>query len=368
MLSKYLSNTHLVNRNSTDYKPHFFRINAKSDKNLLLELFQRSPQIQVFDQIQGQLKELIKLLHPAEKLNDGDYQNLISKHLNGCDITEYGVWVYYPWSNRLVHILDEKEFIEVRTNRNCYKITPEEKDVLATKKIGVVGLSVGQSVAVTLAMERCCGEIRLADFDILELTNLNRIRIGVHNLGLNKAYSVAREISEIDPFLKVSCFSDGLTAENIDDYFNSTGKLDVVIDECDSLNIKVLIRQFSKKNGIPVIMETSDRGMIDIERFDLDQNRPILHGLIEDNMDPFTIDRLSPEERMKLIFKIVDYQSISESLKYSLNQIGKTITTWPQLASSVTMGGGIVTDICRRIFLNKHDKSGRYYIDIEKLI
>ena len=46
-------------------------------------------------------------------------------------------------------------------------------------------------------MERICGEIRLADFDILELTNLNRIRTGVHNLGLSKTYSVAREISEI---------------------------------------------------------------------------------------------------------------------------------------------------------------------------
>lgn len=39
---------------------------------------------------------------------------------------EYGVWVYYPWSTRLVHLLDEAEFIELRTNRNKYKLTPEE--------------------------------------------------------------------------------------------------------------------------------------------------------------------------------------------------------------------------------------------------
>jgi tRNA A37 threonylcarbamoyladenosine dehydratase len=52
------------------------------------------------------------------------------------------------------------------------------------KRIGVVGLSVGQSVALTLALERSFGELRLADFDRLDLSNLNRIRAGVHDLNL----------------------------------------------------------------------------------------------------------------------------------------------------------------------------------------
>lgn len=67
-------------------------------------------------------------------------------------------------------------------------------------------------------MERICGELRLADFDLLELTNLNRIRTGVHNLGLAKVYSVAREIAEIDPFLKVVCFPQGLSEDNLDEF------------------------------------------------------------------------------------------------------------------------------------------------------
>ena len=48
---------------------------------------------------------------------------------------EYGVWVYYPWAQKLVHILDEEEFAIVRTNRNKYKITEQEQQTLATKKI-----------------------------------------------------------------------------------------------------------------------------------------------------------------------------------------------------------------------------------------
>ncbi len=208
----------------------------------------------LFDELKDQLKELIKSRNPKIKINAEEYPQLIERHLNGCALEEYGVWVYYPWSARMVHILDEEEFIELRTAANRNKITTKERDLLATKRVGVIGLSVGQSVSVTLAMERGCGELRLADFDTLELNNLNRIRTGVHNLGLYKAYSVAREIAEIDPFFKVVCYIDGITDDNIHDFFTKDGKLDAVIDECDGINIKILCRKKAKELQVPVLM------------------------------------------------------------------------------------------------------------------
>ena len=45
----------------------------------------------------------------------------------------------------------------MRTNRNKYKITPEEEALLSKKKIGIIGLSVGKAIATTIAMERVCG-------------------------------------------------------------------------------------------------------------------------------------------------------------------------------------------------------------------
>jgi len=65
--------------------------------------------------------------------------------------------------NEVVHLLEESEFAELRTNRNRYKITPDEQATLARKRIGVVGLSVGQSAALILALERSFSEMRLAD-------------------------------------------------------------------------------------------------------------------------------------------------------------------------------------------------------------
>lgn len=186
-------------------------------------------------------------MDPSIKLSFVGSKDLIEKHLNGVKIEDYGVWVYYPWSNRLVHLLDEEEYIEVRTNRNHYKITREEKSILARKKVGVIGLSVGQSVALTMAMERSFEEIKIADFDILELTNLNRIRAGVHNLGYKKAHLVAREIAEIDPYVKITCFSDGITDSNMDAFIHEGGKLDAIIEECDDLKVKINIRLAAKK-------------------------------------------------------------------------------------------------------------------------
>ncbi|MCD6012545.1 MAG: hypothetical protein K0Q79_2407 [Flavipsychrobacter sp.] len=351
------------------YKPEFFRLNNSTDRDQFNKLLELS-NIFLFDEIRDQLKELIKSRNPKIKLKQEDYPPLIEKHLNSCPITDYGVWVYYPWSARLVHMLDEQEFIELRTAANRNKITIKERDILATKKVGVIGLSVGQSVSVTLAMERGCGELRLADFDTLELNNLNRIRTGVHNLGLFKAYSVAREIAEIDPFFKVICYTDGITDDNINDFFTKDGNLDVVIDECDGIHVKIQCRKKAKELQIPVLMEASDKGTLDVERYDLEPDRPILHGWLDHlKLDmEFLRGLKTAEEKLPYMLPMLGLETLSTRLKASIVEIENTLTTWPQLASAVTLGGAITADTCRRLFLDQFTASGRYFIDLDRLV
>jgi molybdopterin/thiamine biosynthesis adenylyltransferase len=348
------------------YKPVFLRITDPLEKLALDQLIEN--QVSFFhDEIYSQLQELVKMKNPAVRLKPEEYPELIQKHLAGRDIHAYGVWVYYPWSRRLVHMLDEEEFIKVRSNRNQYKITLKEQEILNTKRIGIIGLSVGQSIALTLAMERGFGELRLTDFDTLELSNLNRIRSGVHNLGLPKVVITAREIAEIDPFLHVSCFFNGLSEENMDSFFSDNGKLDLVVDECDGLDIKILARFKARELQIPVIMDTSDRGMLDVERFDLEPNRPLLHGTIE-NVDPKNIKNLSTEDKIPVMLQMLGVENISLRAKASMIEVEQTINTWPQLASSVALGGAVGADVSRRILLDQYHDSGRYYIDLEELI
>lgn len=355
------------NKVNTIVAPCFYRLYNKEDKEAFLALL-LLPGIIVSDYILDQLKELIKHETPNRKFTNEELETNAHKHLGDVNMDEYGVWVHYPWSNRLVHILDEKEFIDLRTSRNQHKITTAERDLLAKKKIGVIGLSVGQSVSVTLAMERICGELRLADFDILELTNLNRIRSGIYNLGIKKVVTVAREIAEIDPFLKVICFGDGLTEENMDAFFLEGGKLDVLIDECDGLDIKILCRYKAKSLKIPVVMDASDRGTLDVERFDLEPDRSILHGLI-DHLDHTKLKHLETnEEKIPYILPMLGTETISNRMKASMVEIEQTITTWPQLASAVVLGGALAADVCRRIILDQYHESGRYFVDLEQLV
>jgi tRNA A37 threonylcarbamoyladenosine dehydratase len=353
---------------SNIYAPVFYRLSNNTDKKKLNELLQTTPNITVFDELLGQLEELVKLRNPKTKFSKNELTDTIKKHVGKTPFEEYGVWVYYTWANRLVHLLDEQEFVDVRTSRNQNKITKDERDILAKKKIGVIGLSVGQSVSVTLAMERICGELRLADFDVLELTNLNRIRTGVHNLGVLKVYSVAREIAEIDPFIKVVCYPEGLTESNMDDFFIRGGKLDLLIEESDGFDIKILSRYKARELQIPVLMEASDRCMVDVERFDLEPNRDILHGLVNHLNVDILKSLKTNEDKIPYMLDVLGLETSSVRLKASMLEIEQTINSWPQLASAVTMGGGITADIGRRMLLNQFTQSGRYYIDIEELV
>ncbi|MGZ4036802.1 MAG: ThiF family adenylyltransferase, partial [Bacteroidia bacterium] len=231
------------------FKPLFYRLTNKADRERLGQLLDSGEGIMVFDEILSQTEEYVKSVNPTVVFKKPELTEAAIKYIGNTPREEFGVWVYYPWSKRLVHILDEKEFVEVRTNRNQYKITPAEKKLLATKKIGIIGLSVGQSIALTIAMERSCGELRIADFDILELSNLNRIRAGLHSMGMSKTVVVAREIAEIDPFFKVTCFHDGATEQNLDEFITANGRLDILVDECDGLVVKILSRQKAKQYG-----------------------------------------------------------------------------------------------------------------------
>ena len=351
----------------SEYRPMLFRLNREEDRVQCSQLLEGKPHVQVYDQLQSQLRELIISRTPHHKYSWADLEQEIRVWLGDTPAAYYGVWVYYPWSERLIHLLDEREFVELRTNRNLYKITAAEYDILARKKLGIIGLSVGQSLALTVALERSFGEIRLADFDRLELSNLNRIRSGLHNLGISKTVVAAREIAEIDPFLHVICFCQGIDEENLDRFLLEGGRLDVLVDECDSLDMKILARYRARTLGIPVVMETSDRGLLDVERFDSERNRPLLHGLIPD-LNPSTLKDLSDEDKVPYIFSLLGVQTLSTRAKASMLEVGQSIVTWPQLASSVVLGGAVGADVCRRIVLGHFYESGRYYIDLEELI
>lgn len=354
------------NLSEIEYK--IFSLKEEKDVLILEQLISENTDIQHHDEILSQCKELVKIDNPTKKFAEKELEEVALAYLKEQGGAYFGNYVYYPWSKKLIRILPEEAFFKLRTSRNKHKITEQEQQTLRNKTVGVIGLSVGQSVAITMCIERTFGTIRIADFDTLELSNLNRIRKGVDYLGVSKTTMVAREIAEIDPYLNVEIFKEGITPENLNTFLGEgEHQLDLLVEECDAFPIKVKARKAARAKGIPVIMDTSDKGMLDIERFDLEANRPLFHGLVEEKALN-NLAALNEMQRTAILFKVVGGESLSNRLKASLIEMNQTLTSWPQLASSVALGGAITTDAVRRILLGKPVKSGRIYIDLETLI
>jgi molybdopterin/thiamine biosynthesis adenylyltransferase len=168
-------------------------------------------------------------------------------------------WAYYPWRRAAVAVLGPRGFRAVRLDRNRNVVTAEEQSRLGELRIGVAGLSAGHVIAHTLAAQGLCGVLRLADFDHLDLSNLNRVPATVFDIGLNKAEVAARRIAELDPYLPVEVMDTGLTLDTVDEFLDG---LNIVVEECDSLDMKAIVRERARARGIPVLMATSDRARL----------------------------------------------------------------------------------------------------------
>ncbi|GGG21600.1 hypothetical protein GCM10007304_39260 [Rhodococcoides trifolii] len=313
-----------------------------------LDLLREDPSVDFVDRSADQLRAL-KEVTPAAPDDE---------------LSEQVRWIHYPWRRTVVAVLGPKGFRRLRFDRNRNKISTNEQKVLSQLKIGVVGLSVGHAIAHTLALDGICGELRLTDFDEMELSNLNRIPVTVLDLGVNKTVVAARRIAELDPYLNVTVDQRGLDAANAVEFM--TG-LDLVVEECDSIDVKFLVRETARALGIPVIMETSDRGLIDVERFDREPDRPLFHGLIGD-VDSSALVGLSNRDKVPYVMAILGAEGLSARLAASMVEVERTVSTWPQLGSEVALGGASVAAAVRRFGLGLPLPSGRLHIDLDDLL
>ena len=332
---------------ATGWRPVVLDESRRTDRHILATL-RADPAVEMVDVAQRQLGELAQLLPTPDSA-------LLDEPLRD---------VYFPWRRAVVRMLGPHAYDVVRLDRNRNRITTGEQDRLRRQRVGVVGLSAGHAAAATIALEGLCGELRLADFDEVELTNLNRLPASVLDIGANKAVVAARRVAEIDPYLPVQIVPEGLTYDNVAEFVEG---LDVLVEECDEIDMKLLVREEARRQRVPVVMETSDRGLLDVERFDQEPDRPVLHGLLDD-MSAATMARLSPLDKVPYVLRLVDPGQASARGVASLAEIGRSLSTWPQLGGDVTLGGATIAATVRQIGLGEPVPSGRTRIDLESIV
>lgn len=347
----------------TGYTPVVFDLSKSADKLSLKKLLSKKIGVEVVDEFYEQEKELFLARHPQRLLSGYDDKDF----WNGQDASA-GVWVYFPWKKIIVHCLASSEYNELRLARNLNLIEADEMKKYKTLKIGIAGLNVGNPGAVCLVLSGVGNLFKLADIDALSVSNLNRFRAGLCDLGVNKAVLSARQIAEINPFVKFKVYEDGINEKNLQNFLLKP-KLDVILEETDNLKLKVRIREEARKNKIPVIMVTGsgENVIIDIERFDIDDNPPILNGYLSGEVqEKIKTGVKTVEEKIILARDFMGSEYLHPRLVSSFAQVGKTLAGIPQLAESSFLRGAALCYFVRRVVDNKIS-SGRFHLRLSDI-
>ncbi len=350
-------------------RPLLFDLSKSKDQKRVGSLLSKGKIFRIIDEYKTQSREHFALSNPG-LFHARNFEKKFENHLSALGeegpITWRGRWVYYPWNGTLVHILEEKEYTEVRTARNRYLISDTEQKKFYATCVSIAGLSVGYSILLAIVLEGGCRRIKLADGDNLDLSNMNRIPVGVENIGLHKTHLAARQIYAINPYAKIELFSKGINKNNLNKFVSGA---DIIIDEIDDFGIKFLLRQEAKRNRIPLLsaIDNEESGLVDIERYDTNPKTAPFNG----RLGSIAYDELAKLDKAgvgKMIARLVGIEHSTKKMHLSLREIGKSIISWPQLGGTALLNGAMMAYCVRKIASGDLLVEGRALLSLDEVL
>lgn len=118
--------------------------------------------------------------------------------------------------------------------------TPGVHERIKCATVGIAGAGgLGSAVAIALARVGV-GTLILADFDVVEPSNLNRQQFFVDQIGHPKVEALAANLARINPYVKVEIHNKRVTPENIAELF---GAVDVMVEAFDRADQKAMLAE-----------------------------------------------------------------------------------------------------------------------------
>lgn len=116
--------------------------------------------------------------------------------------------------------------------------TPGVHTLLKQAVVGIAGVGgLGSSVAVALARVGV-GRLVIADFDVVEPSNLNRQQYFTDQIGRYKVDALAENLQRINPYVTVQAHCVLLTPENIPQLFTGCS---IVVEAFDRADMKAML-------------------------------------------------------------------------------------------------------------------------------
>lgn len=358
-------------RDEETWRPIVIRMNGEAAEARLNELLETQTVRHVVDSYDEQYAEL--LVSREAGLYQSSYEDKVAvleakltEHHAESHAWQKGSWVYYPWSETLLHVLPKAQFNELRTTRNRNLITDAEQKILENFNVACAGMSVGSNIALAIGLSGMSRRLKIADGAVVSGSNLNRMVVNVDAIGQSKSLVIARKLYEMNPYAEVDRCAENLSSTHLEAFFAQPWQTQAVVDEIDDLAMKVQLRIEARKRRVPVVMATDlgDGVMLDVERYDLDPNLPLFHGIVDEIETKFTKD-IDKREFLKYATAIVGPKNASVRVHESLMQIGRELAVQPQLGGTAVMAGSVVAYALRKIALGEELKSGRTMISLD---
>ena len=127
---------------------------------------------------------------------------------------------------------------EVLRSMIASRNSPELNLALSKAVIGVAGLGgLGSNIALSLARVGV-KKLVLADFDVVEPSNLNRQQYFVRHIGMKKTQALKELINDVNPFVEVETHDIFLDEKNVASVF---GECEILCEAFDNVAGKAMI-------------------------------------------------------------------------------------------------------------------------------
>lgn len=138
-------------------------------------------------------------------------------------------------------------------SRNIGWLTQEEQQQLRHKRVAIAGLGGVGGIHLLTLCRLGIGKFHLADFDTFDLVNFNRqAGAAMSTLGLSKLEVMIKQARDINPEIEIKKYSDGVTAQNVDDFLKD---VHIFIDGLDFFAFQARQQVFATcaELGIPAV-------------------------------------------------------------------------------------------------------------------
>ncbi len=153
-------------------------------------------------------------------------------------------------------------YLEKIYDRTEIVLGKEKLEILKKSHVVICGIGGVGSYTLEALTRIGVGHITVVDKDTVDVTNINRQIIAtVDNVGNSKVEVAKKRVSLINPSIKVDTVKEFIDENNIPTYI--TKDVDYVVDAIDSVESKIALIKYCKKENIKIISSMGTANKLD---------------------------------------------------------------------------------------------------------